>query len=76
MVLSKFLLWVVVVAAASWLLHRGGIASRRRVVFLFLGVLVFGFAYGLLIPGVPTRTPCSPCAAWSLVSSPGGRWYP
>ena len=57
LVLSKFLLWVVVVAAATWFLRRGGITSRRRVAFLFLGVLVFGFAYGLLIPGGSNPNP-------------------
>lgn len=51
--LSKFLLWVIVVAVATWLLRRNEITSRRRLVFLFLGVLVFGFAYGALIPANP-----------------------
>lgn len=53
LVLSKFLLWVIVVAVATWLLRRGGITPRRRLAFLLLGTLVFGFAYGILIPANP-----------------------
>jgi polyferredoxin len=53
LVLSKFLLWAIAVAAATWLLRRGRITPRRRLAFLFLGVLVFGFAYGFLVPANP-----------------------
>ncbi|RLE30589.1 hypothetical protein DRJ54_02350 [Candidatus Acetothermia bacterium] len=53
LVLSKFLLWVGVVVAATWLLRRGGVTPRRRAAFLLLGTLVFGFLYGVLIPANP-----------------------
>ena len=51
-VLSKFLLWVVVVVAATILLNRHKVSERMRLAFLIGGVLVFGFLYGLLVQDV------------------------
>ena len=49
--ISKFVLWIVAVAAATFLLTRRKVTSRLRLAFIIGGVLVFGLAYGLLTRG-------------------------
>ncbi len=49
LILSKFALWIVVVVVATVLLSRRKMSTKVRLAFLIGGVLVFGFAYGLLI---------------------------
>jgi len=47
--LSKFALWIVVVAIATVLLSRRKVTTKVRLAFVVGGVLIFGFVYGLLI---------------------------
>ena len=49
--ISKFVLWIVAIAAATILLRRHKMTSRLRLTFLIGGVLVFGLVYGLLTGG-------------------------
>ncbi len=49
LILSKFVLWVVVVAISTVLLTKRQVTSKLRVAFLIGGVLVFGLLYGLLL---------------------------
>ncbi len=51
LILSKFVLWIVVVIAATLLLRRRKVTSSVRLAFLTGGALLFGFIFGLLIPG-------------------------
>jgi len=51
LLISKFVLWIVVVVAATFLLTRRKVTSKLRLLFLIGGVLVFGLAYGLLTRG-------------------------
>ncbi len=50
LILVKFVLWIATVVAATVLLRRRKVTSRVRLAFLVGGVLIFGFAFGLLIP--------------------------
>lgn len=50
-VVVKFILWILVVAGATLLLRRRKVTPRVRLIFLVGGTLVFGFLFGLLIPG-------------------------
>jgi len=63
LILSKFVLWIVVVVIATVLLSRRKVTPRVRVAFLVGGVLIFGFAYGLLI-----QTGANPNPVFSLRS--------
>ncbi|HDD24298.1 MAG TPA: 4Fe-4S binding protein [Chloroflexi bacterium] len=49
LILSKFVLWIAVVVIATLFLNRRKVTAKVRLVFLIGGVLVFGFAYALLI---------------------------
>ncbi len=51
LVLIKFVLWIVVVITATLLLRRRKVTSSVRLAFLIGGALLFGFIFGLLIPG-------------------------
>ena len=51
LVLVKFVLWIVVIIAATMLLRRRKVTSKVRLAFLIGGVLLFGFVFGFLIPG-------------------------
>ncbi|MEA3376246.1 MAG: 4Fe-4S binding protein [Chloroflexota bacterium] len=51
LILVKFVLWIAMVVAVTVLLHRRKATSKVRLVFLVGGVLIFGFLFGLLIPG-------------------------
>ena len=55
--LSKFVLWIVVVVVATLLLSRRKVTPRVRVVLLIGGVLVFGVVYGLLTIGSVNPNP-------------------
>ncbi|MCD5407752.1 4Fe-4S binding protein [Candidatus Bipolaricaulota bacterium] len=57
LVLSKVVLWVAAVIAATLLLRRRAASPRVRLGFLRLGVVLFGFAYGALIPGGANPNP-------------------
>ncbi len=50
LILVKLALWIATVIAATLLLRRRKVTSRVRVAFLVGGVLIFGFAFGALIP--------------------------
>ena len=50
-VLSKFVLWIVVIVIATLLLRHRQVSSRVRLAFLVGGGLIFGLAYGLLTRG-------------------------
>ena len=49
-VLVKFALWIATVVAATLLLRRRKVTSKVRLGFLVGGVVLFGFAFGALIP--------------------------
>lgn len=51
LVLVKFVLWIVTIIVATVLLRRRHVTSKVRIAFLIGGVLLFGFIFGLLIPG-------------------------
>ena len=51
LLISKFVLWIAVIVAATVLLRRRKATSKVRLAFLIAGVLVFGLAYGLLTRG-------------------------
>ncbi len=51
LVLVKFVLWIVVVVAATILLYRRQATARVRLAFLAGGVLIFGFVFGALVTG-------------------------
>jgi polyferredoxin len=51
LILVKVALWVATVVAATVLLRRHEMTSRVRLAFLIGGVLIFGYFFGLLIPG-------------------------
>lgn len=57
LVLSKVVLWVAAAIAATLLLRRRAASPRVRLGFLRLGVVLFGFAYGALIPGGANPNP-------------------
>jgi len=48
-ILSKFVLWIVVIVVATFLLRRRKVSPRVRLAFLIGGTLFFGIIYGLLI---------------------------
>ncbi len=48
---SKIILWVMVIGGATVMLRRRGVSPRRRTVFVAVGTLVFGFVYGFLVKG-------------------------
>ncbi len=48
LLISKFLLWIVTIVAATILLRRHKVTSKVRLAFTVGGVLLFGFTYGLL----------------------------
>ncbi len=50
-VLSKFVLWIVVIATATILLRRRKVSPRVRLAFLVGGTLLLGFGYGFLAQG-------------------------
>jgi len=50
-ILVKFVLWILVVVSATILLRRRKVTSKVRLLFLIGGTLVFGFIFGLIIPG-------------------------
>lgn len=56
-ILVKIVLWAAVVITATMLLRRRKVDSRVRTVFLVSGTLVFGFAFGFLIPGGKNPNP-------------------
>lgn len=51
LLISKFVLWIVAIVAATILLRRRKATSKVRLAFVVGGVLVFGLAYGLLTRG-------------------------
>ena len=51
LVLVKFVLWIVVVIVATILLQRRKVTSKVRLAFIAGGALLFGFVFGLFIPG-------------------------
>jgi len=51
LVVIKFVLWIIVVVAATLLLRRRKVTSSVRLAFVTGGVLLFGFIFGLVIPG-------------------------
>lgn len=51
LLISKFVLWIAAIVAATILLRRHKATSKVRFAFHIGGVLVFGFAYGLLTRG-------------------------
>lgn len=51
LILAKLALWIATVVTATLLLRRRKVTSKVRLAFLAGGVLVFGFAFGALIPG-------------------------
>jgi len=51
LLISKFILWIAVIVAATLLLRRRKVTSKLRLVFLIGGVLLFGLVYGLLTQG-------------------------
>ncbi len=51
LLISKFVLWIVVIVTATLLLNRRKVTSKVRLAFLIGGVLVFGLAYSLLTRG-------------------------
>jgi len=55
--ISKFVLWIVVIVAATVLLSRRKVTSKVRVAFLIGGTLVFGFVYGLAARPVVNPNP-------------------
>jgi len=59
LVLVKFVLWIAVVIVATILLQRRKVTSKMRLAFLFVGMLLFGFLFGLLIPGDLNPNPVS-----------------
>jgi len=50
-VLSKFVLWIVVIATVTVLLRRRRVSPRLRLAFLIGGTLILGFGYGFLTQG-------------------------
>ena len=50
LILVKFALWIATIVVATLLLRRRKATSKVRLAFLIGGVLVFGFAFGLLLP--------------------------
>ena len=50
-VLSKFVLWIVVIATATVLLRRRKVSPWLRLAFLIGGTLILGFGYGFLAQG-------------------------
>lgn len=50
LILVKFVVWIATIVVATLLLRRRRVASRVRLAFVVGGVLMFGFAFGLLIP--------------------------
>jgi polyferredoxin len=50
LILVKLVLWIATVVAATLLLRRRRVTSRMRLAFLVAGVLVFGFAFGAVVP--------------------------
>ena len=59
LVLVKFVLWIVVVAVTAILLHRRKVTSAVRLTFIIVGMLLFGFVFGFLIPGDLSPNPVS-----------------
>mgnify|MGYP006301488179 FL=1 len=60
LVLSKFVLWLAVVAVATVLLMRHKLTARLRLFFVIGGVLLFGVGFGLLLyPGLNPNPPSS-----------------
>lgn len=51
LILVKFALWIATIVVATVLLRRRKVTSKVRLWFLIGGVLIFGFVFGLLIPG-------------------------
>ncbi|HEC34812.1 MAG TPA: 4Fe-4S binding protein [Chloroflexi bacterium] len=51
LLISKFVLWIVVIVTATILLRRHKVTSKVRLAFIVGGVLVFGLVYGLLTRG-------------------------
>ena len=50
LVLLKLVLWLVVVIVGTVLLRRRAVSSRVRIAFLVVGVLLFGFLFGVITP--------------------------
>ena len=57
--LIKFVLWIIVVLVATILLRRRKATPKVRLAFLIVGVLVFGFLFGFLVPGGLNPNPVS-----------------
>jgi len=55
--LVKIVLWLVVVAVATWLLRRRRVSRTVRIGFLLGGTLTFGFLFGALAPGATDPNP-------------------
>ncbi len=51
LILVKFALWIATIVVVTLLLRRRKVTSKVRLWFLVGGILVFGFVFGLLIPG-------------------------
>jgi len=51
LLISKFVLWIVVIVTATILLRRHKVTSKVRLAFIVGGVLAFGLVYGLLTRG-------------------------
>lgn len=59
LILVKFALWMATIVVATVLLRRRKVTAKLRLGFLVGGVLVFGFVFGLLIPGGLNPNPVS-----------------
>jgi len=51
LLISKFVLWIVVIVTATILIRRHKVTSKVRLAFIVGGVLAFGLVYGLLTRG-------------------------
>lgn len=48
--LTKLALWIITISASTWLLAKGKINKKNRLLFLIAGTIIFGFVYGQLSP--------------------------
>jgi polyferredoxin len=50
LLLTKLALWIITIGTSTWLLSKGRINKKNRLLFLVAGTTVFGFVYGQLSP--------------------------
>jgi polyferredoxin len=48
--LTKLALWIITIGTSTWLLNKGKITKKNRLLILIAGTIVFGFVYGQLSP--------------------------